>query len=233
MGLIGADSVISVIRDYRMVWITGRTGGYKSSLAYKLAEYFLKDGYRLVSNNRSIWADDPSEVDLMPNGHLKTVVILDEGGLEFKASRQIELIASYPAKMDVIYLIPSYWPPAKAAQVLIIQPLFSLIKAGVPLVIYTWRLKLGSFTDKGMFMWWNPAEIYGIYSRQDPGARAGEIVDWLIKRTREFQQYHGHSEDGISAMVEITEADLMGEAVEAFTQAADSIVSISPRRRKR
>ena len=143
---LGATGFLGIVSLYRIVWITGRFGGHKTSFAYAITEDYLKRGYRLLTNSSSPWSDPPESVRLDKDGHMKAVVILDEGGLEFKVKSQMEEIASYAAKMDLIFLFPSFWPPTRSARVLTVQPVFSLISAGLPAIIYKWRAKLGDFT---------------------------------------------------------------------------------------
>lgn len=220
-----------IISSYRLLWILGRFGGHKTSLSYALARPYLERGYRLISNNRSCWSDDPERVQLDPKtGHLKAVVILDEGGLYFKSSKQIEMVASYAAKMDVIYIIPSFWPPTRAAQVLMAQPVFNFKSAGLPVVVYQWRVNMAGFKSNGYFLWIWPQEIYGIYSRQDPGDTSDKVVEFLIKRTEEYRSRFGYSNSFSSMASEVSEADLLLEATEGMAQAADTMASIPSRK---
>lgn len=194
--LLGGANIRGLIQEYRLCWICGRFSGGKTSLAYALAYEWLRKGYRLVTTNASVWADDMDQVKLIwPDGpdaspRLRTVCILDEGGLYFKASAQIEQVAAFAAKMDCIYLIPSFFPPVRAAQVVTVQPIFGLRAAGIPLIVYQWRTKIQGFDDRGLFYWWRPSEVYGVYSRQDPGSEPDEVVDWLITRSDEYQQWY-------------------------------------------
>lgn len=224
----------AIITSYRLCAITGRFGGHKTSLAYKLAEKYLEQGYRLVSNNRSVWLDDMEKVDFDEENHLKTVVLLDEGGLYFRNNRQIEAVASYARKMDMIYLFPSFYPVARVAQVLSCQAIFNLNSAGLPLYFYRWRVKIGSFQDAGTFVWVDPSEIYGIYDTQDPGENGNEIVDWLIRKTEEFRRRTGRNITGnVVSILEETETDRFEDAVGALAEAADSFVAVSPKKRGR
>lgn len=229
--LLNADVFIATCQSYRLVWISGRFGGGKTSLAYRISIPFLDKGYRLITNNQSVWSDQPEDVKLGENNHLHSVVILDEGGLWFKSSKQIEMIASYAAKMDVIYLLPSFWPPTRSAQVLVVQPIFNLKSAGLPVIVYKWKVKLGSFSDGGTFFWLNPEEIYGIYSRQDPGDSGADIVQWLIERTEQFRSRYGRT-DSIPEM-EVTELDRLEDAVSTMAESADQWASVSLRKPSR
>ncbi len=228
---INATPVLSILEMYRLIWISGRFGGHKTALSFKIAEDYLKRGYRLITNSKSVWNDEIENTQLDENGHLKTVVILDEGGLYFKASKQIEQIASYAAKMDVIYIIPSFWPPARMAQVINIQPIISLKSAGIPAIIYKWRVDLGGFHDKGWFVWVNPAEVYGIYSRQDPGSDPETIIRFLTQRTTEYRKRYGH-EDSLSKLVEVKPEDIIAESIENFSTAAEQLETISWRKNR-
>jgi hypothetical protein len=230
MGLINANPLLGIVKSYRLVWIGGRFGGHKTSLAYKLSQPFLDDGYRLISNNRSVWADDLEQVQIIGEGAeslLKSVVILDEGGLFFKSTRQIEMIASFARKMDVIYLIPSFWPPTRSAQVLTIQPIFNFKSAGLPLIAYKWRVKLGAFSDSGYFFWWRPNEIYGIYDTKDPGDYAGQIVEYLIEKTEDWKRIQGrYNRDDQISNLEVSEEELFADSVQGLAEAVDSFTSI-------
>lgn len=230
--LLGGGSILPNIQNYRLCWIAGRPGSYKTSLSMFIAEHYMKQGYRLISNCRTVWADNPKDVQLLDNDQLKAVVILDEGGRDFKAGKQIEEIAAYTRKMDTLFLIPSYWPPTKEAQILTIQARWNLMAIGIPFVAYKWTIKLGSFRDEGNFAFWNPSKVFGIYSTKDPAAEAKAIVNFLVKRKDEYRGRFGY-DDVISDLEEVTEIDIFREAVGEMAQAITDLSSVAPRGRKR
>lgn len=232
MSFINAAPIFGILSSYRLIWICGKFGGHKTALSLAMAENFLKEGYRLITNNRNVWQDKLSEVDLDENGHLKAVVLLDEGGLYFKSSRQIEQIASYAAKMDCVYIIPSFWPPARAAQVITIQPLFSLKSAGLPVIFYKWRVDIGGFHDKGWFIWLFPQEIYGIYSRQDPGDDPEDIIEYLIKKTEAYRSKYGRK-NSIRTLEEVKPEDIYSDAAITLTEVFDNASTVFSRKRGR
>jgi hypothetical protein len=233
--LVNAQSIVGVLDMYRLIWISGRFGGHKTALAFKLAENYLNKGYRLATNTRTVWADPLEEIQLNENNKLKAVCILDEGGLYFKSGRQVEQIAAYAAKMDVIYIIPSFWPPTSAAQIVNIQPIVSLKATGLPVIIYKWTVSIGKFKENGWFFWWNPGEIYGIYSRQDPGEEPEELIKFLVARSDEFRRNYGRkTNDEVFNLGVISESEQIAEAASIFSQAASDIgTSISGGRNKR
>ncbi len=242
--LVGASNVISMLQEYRLCWISGRFSGGKTSVAYRLAYDFLQRGYRLISTNMSVWSDDFESVTFDSSSgspKLRCVFILDEGGLYFKSTSQIEEIAAFAAKMDCIYIIPSFFPPVRSAQVLIIQPIFGLRGAGVPLVVYKWRVKIGSFSDSGIFFWWRPSEVYGVYSRQDPGDTPEQVINFLIQKTSEYKAYYAKQRgknsvpevEGSGRFVGASDIDRLVDVAEDFRFSVEEFATFSSRRGRR
>lgn len=225
---IGAESILGVLDMYRLIWISGRFGGHKTALAFKIAERYLERGYRCVTNSRCIWADPLHQVQLNENNQLHAVVILDEGGLYFKSGRQIEQIAAYAAKMDCVYIIPSFFAPTKTAQIVNIQPIISLKATGLPIIIYKWVVSIGGFKESGCFAWFNPAEIYGIYSRQDPGDDPDDIIAFLTERSEQYRKRYGRTTNNKLLTLEaLTEADKILEASEIIAGSFDGLETLS------
>jgi len=231
VALIGAAQFLRTVESYRLLWIAGKFGGGKTSLAFYMSKAYMEKGYRLITNGRCMWADNLADLDFVnESGHLKSIVVLDEGGLEFKASAQIEMIAAYAAKMDCIYILPSFFPPVRRAQVVTAQPLFAFFTIGIPLIVYRWDVQLKGFKDGGYFYWWKPSEIYGIYSRQDPGDMAWDITEWLAQKSEDFRALHGRRNR--LSQVEESPTDLLLEAANTFAEAAESL-PVPERKRSR
>jgi hypothetical protein len=230
MAFINAGAVMSVLDMYRIIWISGRFGGHKTSLAFKIFDQFYGPrGYRLISNAVSVWTE-PELKNVLPDddGHLKAFVLFDEGGLYFNTSQQVKQIAAYAAKMDCTYVIPSYWPPTRAAQIINIQPVISLKAAGIPCIIYQWKVDCGGMHDKGHFVWWKPQEIYGIYSRQNPGAEPEEIIDWLVDQTDSYRKRFGYKKrNNFMETMDIKPEDVYMDAADEISAAADRFASVS------
>lgn len=216
MTFLLAGDFLPLVEMYRLVWIRGRFGGGKTSLAFALAEGFLKRGYSLLTNVRCVWAD---EGDITPDdkGRYHAVVVFDEGGLYLKASRMAESMASYARKMDVIYIVPSFWPPTRAMQVLVVQPVISFVSAGIPVIIYKWSVRLGDFKDKGFFLWLNPSDIYGVYDTLDPGDLSDSLYKKLLDMTEVYRRVYGRD----SKATEQVESDMSW--VDEFAMASDTL----------
>lgn len=233
--LINDDPFRIAIQEYRICWISGRTGGYKTSLCYELARPYLDKGYGLISNNTSVWADDDYSLDA--NGQLKKVVILDEGGRWLKVGIQTELIASYIAKMDYFVLIPSRWPPARNARVLTCQALYTFRGVGLHVVVYKWTLHMDEMKDSGYMVWTSPQQYYGIYSRQDPGIAGPMVMENLASSIQCFiamwEKKGGLTHDSISKLAkvsEITDNQIMADAAEGIYESSNLLISVPARR---
>lgn len=232
MGLIGATQIIEIVQNYRLCWLMGRFSGGKTSLSFKLAENWLKEGYRLITNAKCVWADDYHNVTLLEDGMLHAVVVIDEGGIYLTEGVQIKRMMAFCAKMDMILLVPSFWEPAQKARVVTIQPISNFKGIGAPLVLYKWRVRQGAFEDKGYFMWWYPNEVYGIYSRQDTGGSPSDIVEHLVKQVAAFESRFGHETNSIRS-VEVTDRDREIESADREQEALEHHASILERATKK
>lgn len=191
--LIGAESIYSIITAYRLVWISGRFGGGKTSLAFLLSRYYLERGYRLVTNVHTVWADSLDSVYLR-DGKLRAVLLLDEGGL-WLSSEHAKALAAYSAKLDLVFLVPSFFPPPAAFRVVRVSVLWTLRHIGVPLTVYRWTVSSGASSDSGRFVWLLPEwdGVYGVYSRFDPSGELDDIVEWMSVQVSSFRALHGRS----------------------------------------
>lgn len=188
--LINADTILRIIRQTRQAWICGYTGSYKTSLAYRLSyEIVLNRKYvkYIFSNNRSVWVDDLTKQNDQING----VVILDEGGAYIESKQEVKNFKWLAEKLNVIYLIPSNEEPPINFRQVRIEPLWTIYDSGIPLIIYRWETKKGGKKDHGIFGWWQPSEIYGIYSRQDPGDETAKVLKEVTRITENFFKRYG------------------------------------------
>ena len=234
MSFIGASGLLQLIQSYRLVWIGGKFGGGKTAFAIRISEEYLKLGYRLLTNTPCIWGDEWERVRLHPEtGMLNAVVVMDEAGLALKATRQVEAMAAYAAKMDCIYLFPSFFPPIRAAQVVTIQPVFSFVQIGLPFTVYKWRVKIGAFSDGGTFVWSWPSEVWGVYSRRAPESSIYDLISLLGSRVEDYRRHWGVS-NGVSAVAgDVSPTDAFRDSVETLSQTVDAFEAVSSRSNRR
>jgi hypothetical protein len=247
--LFGAGQFLGNFANQRICWIGGKLGGHKTAFAYRMAYDYLSQGYRLVTNNLSVWTDRLADVALDEKGYLKAFILLDEGGLFFNDRHDVQQVAAYLSKMDSCVVLPSAQPPSRSAQGLILQPIWSFRNTGIPVILYQWKLANLMQRSGGFFIWWRPSEIYGIYSRRDPGTNCEEIRAFMDYRTEQYKalfereadyswKEESDRENTISAMARPRRevdpaASAMAEAAGAITDAAAEFEAVSQRGRRR
>lgn len=222
------------VLNQRMLWVGGRFGGFKTSFCMELSKSFMERGYRLISNTRCVWNEDMDKLDFVDKeGHLKVVVILDEGGTYLVSNRQIMGMLKNCAKMDIILLIPSRFKPPTVCRELTVKPLWSFFAIGLPVVTYRYWIDDGGDRERGFFGWIYPQSVFGVYSRQDPGSTAEDIIEWLVRKTGDYAELYGHKRNGIFEVEESTAQDRLTDSSETMAEAAGRFETVSVRKHKR
>lgn len=181
MGLVGATNLVYMANQFRVIWIMGRYGGGKTSLAYLLADALFKTGkYRyLLSNSRSVWTDNPENVVLRDDKHVDAVVLLDEGGLFLRTGADADAFLLGLRKLNITLVIPSVLQPASKVKFLQVQRIMTMQPYGIPAWLYEYRLNYGSQNEKSKFWVWKPDCIWGIYDTFDYPDDDKYLSDWL------------------------------------------------------
>lgn len=190
--LINAEEVIRELLQNRQAWIHGYNGSHKTSLAWRLAYELKKRKHinKIFSNNQSIWSDDIKEQTVKVDG----AIILDEGGYYIDSRDDVKEFTAMARKLEVYYLIPSYIEPPKGMRNLEIFPLFTLMDAFVPIIFYMWKIGTKGSKSNGYFAWWNPQEIYGVYSTKDPGSRTTQLLKEVQRIADNQAKQFGHDD---------------------------------------
>lgn len=179
--LIRGAPILQMVNQFRIVWIQGSYGGGKTLLAYQLAHELYKTGrYRYVlANSNSVWTDNPEKVVLRDNSFVDAIVILDEGGLFMRMSRDAEKFMIGLRKLNITILCPSVQPPSTRVKFLQMQRVFNFQVLGLPLWLYQFRLNLGAEREKSHFGIYKPSEIFGIYDTLDYPVDDLYLSDWF------------------------------------------------------
>lgn len=167
--LIFGDLFLEYTQLYRSVWFKGRLGGGKTSLAYWVARYFHKNGYRFISN---IPARDSIRVPC-PEDFNSAVVLLDEAA-DFLDAYEFrnELVASfkYLRHFDLIFLFPCTDPIHRRLRKLVVERVFRF-EALFPLPpIWLYRFWVGPAMDWpgkkaiGGYFLFLPSRVFGHYA---------------------------------------------------------------------
>jgi hypothetical protein len=231
--ILNGSHIIDLVRDYRLCWISGRYGAGKTLFAFEIAEQFLERGYRLISNTQSPWNDDWDKVNLLPDGRLKAVVLMDEAGLTLKYQEQLELMCAYSRKMDCIYLFPSYFPPVRYAQVLNMHSVYGFQHLLIPLRVWECRIKIGGWRDKTTFLTTQFEKYYGVYSSQAVDIDTEKIIEFMAERVEQFREHFGGKRIRTVESARTSPIKGFEDSVNALAEVADDFSSLSFGSRKR
>jgi hypothetical protein len=232
--IIGGEHVVDLVRDYRLCWISGRYGSFKTLFAFELTEKFLKRGYRLITNAKTPWADKWENIDFLPNGTLKAVILMDEAGLTLRYTEQLERMCAYSRKMDCIYIFPSFFPPVRYAQVLNLHSVFGFSHIGLPLRVWKCRVRIGGWRDETTFLLTGFSEFFGVYSTQSVDLDTEAIIEFMAEKTEKFRESFGGNR--VSKVEETARKNPFAgleDSAGALQEAADDFSAISARRSRK
>jgi hypothetical protein len=172
--LILGELFMEYVKQYRSVWLAGRLGGGKTSLAVYVARMLAKEGYRIISNIR---VEGAIRVPA-PEDFSRAVVILDEAA-DFLDAYEFrnELLASfkYLRHFDLIVLLACTDKVHARLRKLIVERVFRL-EALLPLPTPIWLYRFWVGPDR-----WRKKESIGSYFLFIPPA-------WLFKS---YDSTHG------------------------------------------
>lgn len=245
--LLGGQLVVGMLQTFRVAWISGRYGGGKTALAYRLAYELLNSGFSryLLSNCRSVWRDDPRDVVLRDGRYLDAVVVLDEAGLFLRTSRDADDFLAFLRKLNVVLILPSVKPPAPVMRMLTIQRVANLSAIGLPVWVYEVSVDYARQRGRERFAWINPSEVFGIYDTTDVPVDDCGIGDYLYSHVAELVERAGHGRSkrfkrvlevesgGGQSGIEAFDSAAISDAVEQFTSAVSLLAGGHERKRRR
>lgn len=170
--------MLNYVHLYRMLWLAGRFGGGKTSLAIAVAQWLISKSYaRYIASNiplffgREVERRSLSELrKLASDGKPEvrdTVILLDEAWQQLGARKghNAEAWLAFTRKANNYLLMPSVLPLAKEVQQLKCSRVLNGMVFGIPLWRYWWKLGEGKGEDgdKGHFNWWRPSAVFDLY----------------------------------------------------------------------
>lgn len=166
---VRSSPLIHLLNQFRVAWLQGGYGSGKTLMSYALAYDLYQTGrYRyILGNSHSVWTDSPADVKLRDGAFVDAIVILDEGGLFMKLSRDADKFLLGLRKLNITILVPSVLPPSSRIKFLQIQRTFNAEIFGFPFWLYQYRLNIGSEHEKDWFGLYKPSTLYGIYDTLD------------------------------------------------------------------
>lgn len=195
--------MLNYVQLYRMIWLSGRFGGGKTSLAIYITLWLCSQSYaRYVASNIPLFFGREIErrslqdlrrlgADGKPEVH-DTVILLDEAWQQLgsRKGHNAEAWLAYTRKANNFLLMPSVLPLAKEVQQLKCARTFNGMVFGVPLWYYWWRLGDGKKSedgDQGHFYWWHPSKVFPLYDHKGVPSEDYIIYDTWASEPAEIE----------------------------------------------
>lgn len=181
LSFIGGGEFWSMFTAYRIVWINGRFGGGKTSLAAILAFRLLAEGY--VDH---VWSNVPMTIATPPGRPYDHVgIVLDEPWLYLETRRDVADYAGFVRKFEHYLILPGVFPVHARLCFFRVARIWNGYTMGLPLWLYSWSLRMADIRERGRFGIWNPKAIFGHYpTRYVPGTDGG-ISDVIMAAAKE------------------------------------------------
>lgn len=220
--LYGTNTLMGFLKTSRVCWLRGRYGSGKTALAHRLAYELVSDGsFRyVISNCRSVWADNPADVVLREGRFVDAVLILDEAGMFVDGSYKARRYLAFLRKLNVCVLLSSFMKPAAVMRDFSIKRFINWEVAGLPVWSYRYLVSDGVDRYSDVFHWINPSEIFGVYDTAGfPSDDAG-IEDYLLTWTKAAAAATGYTYNPVGGL---SIADGQASGLEVLTGIASSI----------
>lgn len=162
---------------YRMVWISGRFGGGKTSLAVAIAQWLCAKSYaRYIASNikllvgKEVGCVDAAElrrITCKGPVYTDTVILMDESWTivgKGTGRKQVVDWLAYMRKGNNFLVMPSVLPLVSEVGVLRVERVFNGLGFGLPVWLYRWYLgdhRRGG--DRGWYAFLHPARVFGLY----------------------------------------------------------------------
>lgn len=215
VSFFNAGEFLGMLHAFRIVWLSGRFGGGKTSLAVILAAKLLADKKvdTVVSNFSTSISSAVDDSSMLYNA----AIVLDESWIYLDDRSSVTTYAAFVRKFNHYLLLPSVWPPHNRFTFLSVQRVFNAYVVGVPAWVYRWQLGMKAVKEKGYFSVINPHAVFGFYDTEFVPVDDGGISD-AIKRTGESRGFKGKPSS--ITMAQIQTDFSMGDAVDAVEDAA-------------
>lgn len=177
LAFVGGSDFWNMLLAYRIVWIHGRYGAGKTSLAVMIAARLMAEGYI-----DQCWSNMPMTFSSKPgSGSYDHVgIVLDEAWLYLETRRDVRDYAAFVRKFEHYLILPGIFPIHARLNFLRVQRIFNGYVVGFPAWFYRWRLKYADIKETGTFFIMNPTSIFGHYPTKfvpgDDGGISDEIV---------------------------------------------------------
>lgn len=162
------------LSTYRTLWLRGRPGSGKTSLAIYLARLLCHEKKALhIGCNIPLSGcgeqihefDDPLELRTIEN----TVIILDEAYYELdvgSSSKSVKTWLGTIRHRNQYLILPSVLELNRQTRVFSANRLFNGMMIGLPVWIYRWDLLNGASKDRGFWPFFRPSQVFRHYNHR-------------------------------------------------------------------
>jgi len=162
------------LTTYRTLWLRGRPGSGKTSLAVYLSRLLCQQNYattiganiQLTGIGEQIAVlDDPLEFRSIEN----MVMILDEAYTQLDISSNAKALRTWLGTIrhrNQYLLLPSVLELNRQTRTFTCQRLFNGMLVGLPLWLYRWDVSNGASKDKGFWSFTNPSQVFKLYNHR-------------------------------------------------------------------
>jgi len=172
----------------RIICITGSLSGGKTRLAFDIALFYWRRGFRVFSNvphNFNHWMGQ-GDFDLF-----KTYVVIDEGGEYVRQAKVASLITRSAGKANYYAVFAGKRLPHKNLQDIVIRPRFDFYQNyGIPVIL--WKAKVNA-DENYKFSFWQvfPSRIHGTYSTKTSSGGIEDIFSRASRTVERLAQMEG------------------------------------------
>jgi hypothetical protein len=193
----------AMVLAYRILWLHGRFGGGKTSLAAILAARLMAEGYtdKTWSNIPMTFATTPAP----PYNHVG--IVLDEAWLYLETRNDVKDYAAFVRKFEHFLFLPGIFPVHARLSFFRVCRVFNGYTLGFPFWWYTWHIKSGDVKESGHFGIWNPKSIFGHYPTGFVPGTDGGIGDEIVKGAKAAGYVGSRSEQKREKLLSSFEGD--------------------------
>lgn len=168
-GFVASDEFLQILQAYRTLWLKGRFGGGKTSMAFILAAWLRAQGFvETIHSNVKSPLVTPVTVPLHD-----AALVLDEAWQILTTNKSVQDYAGFVRHLNLYPLMPSVYPPHARLRMLSCQRTINWQIAGIPMWQYQWQLGSGAIKERGKFFFFYPQIIFRLYAQGIIGGDGG------------------------------------------------------------
>jgi len=190
--LLFSSGFFNELRENRTCYISGRKSTGKTLLSLEIAEKFLKEGYRFVSNMSCIWNEDYFNPEFGIDNDVFGVV--DEGGIYTRTYATVSGFTEFSRKSRAIVIFVGRKAPHEDLCDFTVYPVWDMWKnLMIPVKLWGWEVYQRKKNYHGLILQTGWQAYYGIYSSIDPGDYPLNLLAFFENRAQTLFKKYGRT----------------------------------------